>query len=81
MEASTVIPEKPQSENVVMMQGMMSGMSKLSQSVMGSQVPQKAPQQVASAPRPQAGTGGSMMAVRNDDPVLLTLTYGNVKTA
>jgi hypothetical protein len=81
MEASTVIPEKPQSENVAMMQGMMSGISKLSQSVMGSQVPQKAPQQVASAPRPQAGTGGSMMAVRNDDPVLLTLTYGNVKTA
>lgn len=80
LDAKSVVPEKPESDSSSVMKSVAGGLSTLAKSIGGggSQQSLQVPPQ---KPPSTAGTGGSMMTVRNDDPVLLTLTYGNVKTA
>jgi len=76
--ASSIITEKPQDQSA--MQSVNENLTKVAQLVASNQQ-QPAPQPMRASPPDAAGNAGSIMSVRNEDPVLLTLTYGNVKTA
>lgn len=77
--AQSIVTEKPQDHAA--MQGMNDNLSKVAQLVAANQQTQPVPQIIRTPPPDPAGTGGGIMSVRNEDPVLLTLTFQNVRTA